>query len=154
MKRFHQTLSESSTQYPIKKPKQYAYTEGRAYIEAKGRKHAIDVLLDSGSNIFLLNQETAQRLNIPTEARDKPLEITTFDGETAPTGGKYYTHPILLEIGTNGHRSLISCEIANAGKYDLIIPFGWWHKEHPLLNIEDPKKWTFDERKCHDHIED
>ena len=154
MKRLHQTLSESSSPYPIKKPKHYACPEGKAYIEAQGRKHPIKVLLDSGSNIFLLNQKTAQRLNIPPEARDKPLEITTFDGETAPTGGKYYTHPILLEISTNGHRSLISCEIANAGKYDLIIPFGWWHKEHPLLNIENPKKWRFEETKCHDHIED
>ena len=36
----------------------------------------------------------------------------------------------------------------------MIIPFGWWHKEHLLLNIEDPKRWTFDEKKCHDHIED
>ena len=49
---------------------------------------------------------------------------------------------------------MISCEVANAGKYDLIIPFGWWHQEHPLLNIKDPKKWTFDEKKCYDHIED
>jgi len=35
---------------------------------------------------------------------------------------------------------MISCEIANAGKYDLIIPFGWWHDEHPLKNIVDPGK--------------
>jgi len=59
----------------------------------------INVLLDSGSNIFLINQDTARRLEIPTEARDLPLKITTFDGETAPTGGIFYTHPILLEIG-------------------------------------------------------
>ena len=140
MKRLHQNLSESSIQYPVKKPKHYACPEGKAYIESQGRKHMINVLLDSDSNIFLLNQESARRLSISTEARDKPLEIATFDGETVSTGGKYYTHPILLEIGTNGHRSLISCEVASAGKYDLIIPFGWWYKEHALLIIEDPKK--------------
>ena len=59
-----------------------------------------------------------------------------------------------MEIGTNGRRSLISCEIANAGKYDLIIPFSWWYKEHLLSNIEDRKKWTFGNEKCHDHVED
>ena len=154
MKRLHRDLSESSTQNPIKKPKDYACPEGKAYIETQGQKHLIKVLLDSGSNIFFLNQEIAQQLNISTEARDEPLEITAFNGETAPTGGKYYTHPILLEIGTNGHRSSISYEIANAEKYDLIIPFEWWHKEYPLLNIENPKKWTFNGKKCHDHIED
>jgi len=112
MKRFHHELSKSSR--PIKKPKHYACPEGKAIIEIKGRKHAINVLLDSGSNIFLMNQDTARRLKIPTEASDSRLKITTFDGETAPTGGTFYTDPILLEIGANGHRSMISCGIANA----------------------------------------
>jgi len=78
MKRFHQAPSESSR--PIKKPKHYACPEGTAFIELKGRKHARSVILDSGSNIFLMNQKTAQRLEIPTEARDSPLKITAFDG--------------------------------------------------------------------------
>jgi len=77
-----------------------------------------------------------------------------LDGETASTGGIFYTDPILLEIRGNGHRRIISCEIANAGRYDLIIPFGWWHDEHPLKNIPDPKKWAFEETKCHAHIPD
>jgi len=123
MNRFHDESSESSR--PIKKPKHYACPEGKAFIEIKERKHPINVLLDSGSNIFLMNQDTAQRFKILPEARDSPLKITTFDGETVPTGGTFYTHPIVLEIGANGHRSMISCEIANTGRYDLIIPFGW-----------------------------
>jgi len=107
----------------------------------------ISVLLDSGSNIFLMNQNTARRLEIQTEARHSPLKITTFGGETAPTGGIFYTHPIHLEIGAKGHRSRISCEIVNAGRYDLIKPFGWWHNEHPLKNIADPSKWAFEETR-------
>jgi len=93
MKRFHQNPSESSR--PVKKPKHYACPERKVFIEIKRRKHTINVLLDSGSNIFLMNQETARWLEIPTEARDSPLKITTFDVETTPTGGKFYTHPIL-----------------------------------------------------------
>jgi len=114
----------------------------------------ISVLLDSGSNIFVMNQNTARRLKILTEARDSLLKITTFDGETAPTGGIFYPHPILLEIGANSHRSMISCEIGNAGIYELIIPFGWCHDEHPLKNIADSSKGVFEEAKCHAHIED
>jgi len=49
---------------------------------------------------------------------------------------------------------MISCKIANAGKYDLIIPSGWWHEEHPLRNIADPTRWVFEEAKCHAHVED
>jgi len=101
-----------------------------------------------------MNQNTARRLEIPTQARDSRLKITTFDGETAPNGGIFYTNAILLEIGANSHRSMISCEIANAGTYDLIIPFGWWHDEHPLRNIADPSKWVFEEGKCHTLMED
>ena len=80
--------------------------------------------------------------------------ILTFERTNASHGGKHYTHPILLEIVRNGHRSHISCEIASAGKYDLIIPFGWWHNEHPLSNIGDPKKWEFNNTKCQSHEED
>ena len=145
MKRFHQNPSESSR--PVKKPKHYACPQGKAFIEVLRRTHVISVLLDSGSNIFLMNQNTARRLEILTEARDSPLKITNFNGETAPTGGIFYTHPILLKIGANGHRSIISCEIANAGRHDLIIPFGWWHNEHPLKNIADPSKWAFSRKK-------
>jgi len=152
MKGYHQNLSESST--PIKKPKHFACPEGKAFLEIRGQKHLINVLLDSGSKVFLMNQDTARRLEIRTKAGDSPLKITTFNGEIAPTRGIFYTHPILLEIGVNGHRRMISCEIANAGRYDLIIPFGWWHDEHPLKNIADPSKWVFEEAKCHAHLED
>jgi len=63
-------------------------------------------------------------------------------------------HPsILLEIGANNHRTLISSEIANSGRYDLIIPFVSWHNELPLKNIADPSKGVFEEAKCHAHIE-
>jgi len=93
-------------------------------------------------------------LEIRSEARDSPLEITNFDGETAPTGGTFYTHPFLLDTCANCHQSMMSCEIANTGKYDLILPFGWWHDEHHLKNIADSKTWVFEEAKCHAHIED
>jgi len=49
---------------------------------------------------------------------------------------------------------MISRNVANAGRYDLIIPFGWWHNEHPLKNIADPSKWVFAKTKCYDHIVD
>jgi len=49
---------------------------------------------------------------------------------------------------------MISCEIADAGRYDLIIPFRWWHDEHPLKNIANPSKWVVEKAKCYPHIED
>jgi len=101
-----------------------------------------------------MNQDTAQPLDIPTEACDSQSKITTFDGQTAPTGGLFFTLPILLEIGANCHQSMISCRIPNAGKYELIIPFRSWHDEHPLKNIADPSKCVFEKKKCYSHLED
>jgi len=49
---------------------------------------------------------------------------------------------------------MVSCEIAHVGKYDMIIPFGWWHHEHPTKNIETPEKWCFEHTKCVEHVQD
>ena len=110
--------------------------------------------MDSGSNIFLISQNFVKNLHIPYETKQTALPILTFEEKNSSHGGKHFTHPILLEIGRNGHRSHISCEIASAGRYDLIIPFGWWHNEHPLSHIEDPKKWEFTDTKCESHVAD
>ena len=114
-------------QTKIPKPAHYNCPEGPAYIEAAGKRIHIRVLLDSGSNI-LVNKDLVEYFDIQYETRQKALNILAFDGEVNTSGGKHFTHPILLDIGKNGHRTHISCEVASAGKYDLIIPFGWWHK--------------------------
>ena len=33
---------------------------------------------------------------------------------------------------------MVSCEIVDAGKYDMMILFEWWYQEHPIKNIETP----------------
>jgi len=141
-------------QTSIPKPTHYNCPEGPAFIEAAGKRIRIRVLLDSGSNIFVINRDLVNHFKIPYETRQKALNILAFDGEVNASGGKHFTHPILLEIGINGHRTNISCEVAAAGKYDLIIPFGWWHREHPIANINESKKWSFIEHCCSDHVED
>ena len=126
MKRSYEIRGPAPKQTKIKpSPKHYDSPEGSAFLFVSDKQHKIRVLLDSGSNIFLLNQRTARTLKIPYEIRETPLQIPAFNGEISSTGGKYYSHPIKLEIGTNGHTSMISCEIAEAGKYNIIIPFGW-----------------------------
>jgi len=140
------------TQVP--KPAHYEWAEGRGFIEPARNRIRIRVLLDSGSNIFLINKDFVKQFEICYETRQKALNILAFDGELNSSGGKHFTHPILLEIGKNGHQTHISCEVAMAGKYDLIIPLGWWHKEHPIANIDEPQNWTFTEGCSLGHVED
>jgi len=81
-------------------------------------------------------------------------KITPFNGEVSSTGRKYYSNPIQLEIGTNGHTTMGSFEIADARKSDMIIPLGWWHHEHRIKNIDTPQKWYFEHTKCVEHVQD
>jgi len=155
MKRVYETRGPGPKRTKYKpNPQHYECPEGNAILDISDKRHKISVLLDSGSNIFLLNQNTALNLNVPYEIRENPLKITAFNGELSSTGGKYYSHPIQLEIGINGHMTMVSCEIVDAGKYDMIIPFGWWHHEHRIKNIESPEKCCFEHTKCVEHVQD
>jgi len=73
MKRFYPDPSESSR--PIKKLRHYACPEGKAFIEIMGQKHAINGLLDSHSNLSLMNKDPTRPLEIATEDRDSLLKI-------------------------------------------------------------------------------
>ena len=141
-------------QNKIIKPTHYNCPEGPAYIEAAGKRIHLRVLLDSGSNIFVINKDLVEYFDIPYETQQKALGVLAFDGKVNTLGEKHFTHPILLDIGKNDHRTHISCEVGSVGKYDLIIPFGWWHKEHPISNIDDPKEWIFGVQCCLGYIED
>src|ERR1700704_1709288 len=88
-----------SLQTSIPKPPHYNCRKGPAYIEAAGKRIRIRVLLDSGSNIFVINRDLVDDFKIPYETRQKALDILAFDGEVKASGGKHFTHPILLEIG-------------------------------------------------------
>jgi len=108
----------------VPKPSHYECPEGPAFMEAACKRIRIRAVLDSGSNIFLINQHLVEHFDIPYEISQKALNILAFDREINSSGGKHFTHPIILEITSNDHRTSFSCVVAAAGRYDLIIPFG------------------------------
>src|SRR5205807_6146359 len=80
-------------------PKRYECPEGNAIIETGGRRIKIRVLLDSGSNIFLLNTKLVREANIPYTTTPMAVEIKGLDGTMTTSGGKHFTHYIVLVIG-------------------------------------------------------
>jgi len=155
MKRVYETRGPGPKRTKIKSnPQHYECPKGNAILVISDKRHKFRVLLDSGSNIFLLNQNTARTLKVRYEIREKLRKITAFNGEVFSTGGKYYSHLIQLEIDTNGHTTMVSSEIADAGKSDMIIVFGWCLHEHPIKNIETPEKWSFEHTRCVEHVQD
>jgi len=113
------------TDIRINEPQRYDCPEGCAHIYILGKRYRIPVLIDSGSNIFLINTQLVKDLHMLYHSRADAVQIQGFIGEAISSGGKHFTKPLYLEIGINKHLSLVSCEIAPAGKYGLIIPFGW-----------------------------
>jgi len=136
----------------INEPQRYDCPEGHVHIDILGKPYRIPVLLDSGSNIFLINEHLVKDLHIPYHSQADAVQIQGFTGEAISSGGSHFTKPLYPEIGTNKHLSLVSCEIAPAGKYRMIIPFGWWHQEHPTKNIANPDAWCFNDTDCQPHL--
>jgi len=122
----------------IKEPHREDCPKRHAHIYILGKLYRIPVLLDSGSHIFLINQLLVNDLHIPYHSRAKAVQIQGFTGEAISFSRSHFTKPLYPEIRTNKHLSLVTCEIAPAGKYRMIIPFGWWHQEHPLKNNANP----------------
>jgi len=96
----------------IREPERHNCPEGHAHIYILGKRYRIPVLLDSGSNIFLINEQLVDDLHIPYHSRTDAVQIQGFTWETISSGGTNFTKPLFLEIGSNKHLSLVSCEIA------------------------------------------
>jgi len=80
--------------------------------------------LDSGLNIFLINEQLVEDLHIPYHSRMDAVQIQGFTGESISSGGTNFMKPFFLEIGNNKYLCLVGCEIASAGKDGMIILFG------------------------------
>ena len=74
MKRVYETPGPGPKRIKYKpNPQHSECPEGNAILVISDKRHKIRVLLDSGSNIFLLNQNTARTLKVAYEIRENPL---------------------------------------------------------------------------------
>ena len=103
-------------------PKIYEMPDGIAHLHINSRRIRIPVLLDSGANVFLINQQLVTEFQIPTQQRQRAMPLSNFSGDKDLRSAKEFTNPITLEIGQNHHQSKITCEIATLGNRGLIIP--------------------------------
>ena len=83
----------------INEPHRYDIPEGHAHIYILGKRYRIPVLLDSGSNIFLINEQPVKDLHIPYHSRADAVQIQGFTGEGISSGGSHFTKPLYLEMG-------------------------------------------------------
>src|ERR1700710_1375236 len=82
-------------------PTLYQHLEGHAHILIAGKRFRIQVLLDSGSIVFVINEKLVQELEIPCKTRRDPNMITGLAGIPVQTSGPKYTTPLKTEIRQN-----------------------------------------------------
>jgi len=87
----------------INEPQRYDCPEEHPHIYILGKRYRIPVLLDSGSNIFLINEQLVKDLHISYHSRADAVQIQGFTGEAISSAGSHFTKPLYLEIGTNKH---------------------------------------------------
>jgi len=60
-------------------------------------KHRVQVLLDTGCSVLLVNKKTARALQIPILKHDQAIRIENYTGQNVEEAGIFYTKPLLLQ---------------------------------------------------------
>ena len=88
-------------------------------------------LLDTGANIFVLDEQLAAQWQIFRVQRDCPISVFGFSGKQKDNMGKQFTPFLSLTIGE--HKTTILAEFGRLEDgIDLIIPGEWFLVEHPM----------------------
>src|SRR6266849_1403421 len=91
----------------------------------------VQALFDTGSNVFVIDQNWATTNSIFQVQRQHQLNISGFAGQNEASAGKAFTPHLQLSIGI--HTTSVSCELATLEPgVHLIIPGGWFLVQHPV----------------------
>jgi len=87
-----------------------------------GKKHTVKVLLDTGCSIALINQDTAERLQIPLQKHRREKVIENYVGQKVQGAGTHQTNPMQLQ-----HRRHFSSEVFEVSpmdnEVDIFLPY-------------------------------
>jgi len=115
-------------------------------LHVEQKRDRVQVLLDTGCSVPLVNQETAQRLQVPILKHDPAIRIENYTGQHVEKAGIYYTKPLLLQ-----HRQHFSKETFEVTpmepKVDLFLPY-WWISRHPPQGIWESEEIRFNSPRC------
>jgi len=110
------------------------------------KKHRVQVLLDTGCSVPLVNQETARTLQIPMLKHSTAICIENYTGQNVEEARIFYTKPLLLK-----HRQHFSKEAFEVTpmepEVDIFLPF-WWISKHPPQGIWESEEVRFNSPGC------
>jgi len=103
-----------------------------------GKKHQIQVLLDTGCSVALLNNQTMEKLGITKKEHRRAHTIENYTGERVKGAGQFYTEPMLLQHRRHYSKERFKISPMETG-IDAFLPFEWI-TAHPPQGI-----WTNNE---------
>jgi len=88
----------------------------------QGQKtHQIQVLLDTGYSIALINERTIEKLRIEMQEHKQAYNIESYTRESVPGAGQFYTKPMLLQH--QKHYSMEKFEVSPMdAEIDVFLP--------------------------------
>jgi len=111
-----------------------------------GKKHTVKVLLDTGCSIALINQDTAERLQIPLQKHRREKVIENYVGQKVQGARTHQTNPMQLQ-----HRCHFSSEVFEVSpmdnEVDIFLPYDWI-VQHPPQGQWDSAAVRFNSPNC------
>jgi len=109
-------------------------------------KHRVQVLLDTGCSVPLVNKKTARALQIPMLKHDPAICIENYTGQNVEKVGIFYTKLLLLQ-----HRRHFSKEAFEVTPMEpevvIFLPF-WWISKHPPQGVWESREIRFNSPGC------
>jgi len=115
-------------------------------LHIKGKEQRIQVLLDTGCCVALLNQQTVEKLGIRKKVHQRPHSIENYTRESVKGEGQFYTEPMLLQH--RKHYSREKFEISPMEpEIDAFLPFDWI-TTHPPQGAWTNQEIRFNRARC------
>jgi len=99
-------------------------------IHAGNQKHPVQVLLDTGCSITLINQQTARQLGIQHMKHAQSIRVENYTGETVKDTGQFHTAPMLLQQRRHYMQESVKITPMETG-IDIFLPFQGITKHPP-----------------------
>jgi hypothetical protein len=109
----------------------------------------VQVLLDTGCSIPLINQKTADKLGVQLTRHQRERIIENFEGKRVQSAGQYYSEPLLLQHRKHYSRGTFEVAPMEAG-VDLFLPFEWI-KRHPPQGTWSSEEVRFNSPWCQEN---
>jgi len=111
-----------------------------------GKKHQVQVLLDTGCSVALLNNQTVEKLGITKKEHRRAHTIENYTGERVKGAGQFYTEPMLLQHRRHYSKEKFEISPMETG-IDAFLPFEWI-TAHPLQGIWTDNEIRFNSAEC------